>query len=216
MGNIIGRGIKVEIAATYGAGIPITGISLADPAVVLAAAPPAINAVGYFSGIGGMAQIEGQAARVKGVVAGVSFQAQSLDTTSYSAFVAGGSPLFVPVATWETLQEATAYQFGGGEATPVNVTRLIDDITQEENGLLGAQSFTIPTLAQDVPSAAQIILNKAAIAQGFVVGRVTLKSGAVRVFRGQPSLPGEDVQQGAAGTGSLGIKVKGFVLLGAA
>jgi len=32
------------------------------------------------------------------------------------------------------------------------------------------------------------------------------------VFRAEPSLPGEDVQQGQVGTGSLDMAVKGFVL----
>lgn len=214
MANIIGRGIKVEIAATYGSAVTCTAISLANPAVVSTTTPPAVNTVGYFNAVAGMAQAEGQAVRVKTVVAGTSFVAQSYDTTSYSATT--GNAQFIPVATWEPLSEATAYQFGGGEATPVNVTRLIDDITQEENGLLGAQSFTIPTLAQDVPSVAQTLIDSAAKSQGYVVGRITLKNGAVRVFRGQPSLSSEDVQQGQAGTGQITIKVKGEVLKGAA
>jgi Phage tail tube protein, TTP len=214
MGNIIGRGIKIEVASTYGAAINLTNISQAAQAVVSTATPPVINTVGYFQNVGGMAQVEGQAARAKTVVAATSFVAQGMDTTAFSAF--NGTAQFVPVTAWETLAEATAYQSGGGEAAKVNVTRLIDDITQEENGLLAAQSFTIPTIAQDVNSNAMTILEAAALNQGYCVIRITLKSGAVRILRGQPSLPGEDVQQGQAGTGSIGITVKGQILKGVA
>lgn len=45
-----------------------------------------------------------------------------------------------------------------------------------------------------------------------MVFRITTKNGARRIFRGQPSLFGEDVQQGALGTGSFSVTVKGQVL----
>ena len=215
MANIIGRGIKVEIAATYGAAINLTGISKAAQAVILTTTPPAINSVGFLSAVGGMAQAEGQAVRVKTVVAATSFVAQNFDTQSYSDFA--GTAQFTPVATWEPLIESTAYQQSGGDAPPVDVSRLIDEVAQEESGLLGAQNYSIPILAQDVPSAAQQLLDSAAIAQGYVVVRITFnKTGAVRVFRSQPSLSSEDVTQGQAGTGTLSLKVKGRIIKAAA
>jgi hypothetical protein len=214
MGNIIGRGIKIEVAATYGTAITLTAISLAVQAVINTTTPPVLNTVGYVNAVVGMAQAEGQAVRAKTIVAATSFVAQGFDTTSFG--VASTSAQFIPVATWETLSEATAYQSAGGDANKVDVTRLIDDITQEENGRLAAQSLTIPILAQDVSSNAMALLEAAAISQGYVVIRITLKSGAVRVLRGQPSLPGEDVQSGQAGTGSIGISIKGQILKGVA
>jgi hypothetical protein len=38
----------------------------------------------------------------------------------------------------------------------------------------------------------------------------------VAIFRGEPSKPGRDVQQGQAGTGSISVTVKGFIIEGAA
>ena len=67
-------------------------------------------------------------------------------------------------------------------------------------------------IAQDTPSAAMLLLESAVQTQGAVVVRITLPNGAVRVYRAEPSLPGEDVQQGQVGTGSLDMAVKGFVL----
>ena len=53
-------------------------------------------------------------------------------------------------------------------------------------------------------------IEKGAAMAGGVVASAPF--GAVRVFRGEPSTPGEDVQQGAVGTGSLDFAVKGFAL----
>ena len=61
-------------------------------------------------------------------------------------------------------------------------------------------------------SAAMQLLEAAVQSGGAVVVRITFPSGAVRIFRGEPSLPGEDVQQGQIGTGSIDFAVKGFVL----
>jgi len=57
-----------------------------------------------------------------------------------------------------------------------------------------------------------LLLESAVQSQGAVLVRITLPNGAVRIFRGEPSLPGETVQVGAIGTGSLDFAAKGFVL----
>jgi hypothetical protein len=209
MSNVKGRGVRVEIAATYDAPKVVTLVSKAVTGVATSAAHAMVNdTVGFWSGVAGMAQLEGQATRVKNQATN-TFELQGLNTTGYSDFTAGN---FTPVATWATLSEATSYSIGGGAAEKLDVTRLIDITKQEEQGLLPVANVSMNVIAQDTPSAAALILESAVQTQGAVVVRITLGNGAVRVFRAEPSLPGEDVQQGQVGTGSLDMAVKGFVL----
>ena len=209
MANVKGRGVRVEIAATYAAAKVVTAVTTASTGVATSAAHGLANdTVGYWSGVAGMAQLEGQATRVKNTATN-SFDLQGLNTSGYSAFTAGN---FIPVATWATLSEATSYDIGGGAAEKLDVTRLIDITKQEEQGLLPVSNVTMDVIAQDTPSAAMLLLEAAVQTQGAVVVRITLGNGAVRVYRAEPSLPGESVQQGQVGTGSLDMAVKGFVL----
>jgi hypothetical protein len=100
MANVKGRGIRVEIAATFGAPKVVTAVTKANPGVATSTAHAmANNTVGYFDGVSGMVQLEKQACRVKNQVTN-AFDLQGLNTTQYSDFVSGN---FIPVATWQTL-----------------------------------------------------------------------------------------------------------------
>lgn len=209
MSNVKGRGVRVEIAATYSGAKTVTAVTLANPGVATSTAHGLANdTVGYWTVTSGMPQLNGQATRVKNQATN-TFELQGLDTTNFSAFIAG---TFTPVATWQTLAEATSYSIGGGASEKLDVTTLLDTTRQEEIGLLPVQNVTMNIIAQDTPSAAMLLLESAVQTQSRVTVRITLANGAVRVFRAEPSVPGEDVQQGAIGTGSLEFAVKGFVL----
>jgi hypothetical protein len=209
MAVVKGRGIAFEFSATFGAALTVTAITKANPAVVTSNAHGlANNTVGYFRSVSGMVQLEGQAARVKASATN-TFEAQGLNTTNFSDFTAGE---FVPVATWNTLAEATGYSIGGGEAEKLDATTLLDVVKQEEAGLLAPQTLTLNVLAQDTPSSAMSALQALAQAGEKMVFRIRLPNGAVRVGYGEPSLPGEDVQRGQLGTGSASVTVKGVIL----
>jgi len=209
MGTVKGRGIAFEFSATFGAAKTITAITKANPAVVTSNAHALANdTVGYFNGVSGMVQLEGQAARVKATATN-TFEAQGLNTTNFSDFVSGE---FVPVATWHTLAEATGYSIGGGEAEKLDATTLLDVVKQEEAGLLAPQTLTLNVLSQDTPSTAMSALQSLAQAGAKMVFRIRLPNGAVRIGYGEPSLPGEDVQRGQLGTGSASVTVKGVIL----
>lgn len=209
MANVKGRGVRVEISATYATDKTVTTVTLANPGVATSSAHGLANdTVGYFFNVVGMSQLEKQACRVKNTAAN-TFDLQGLNTTNYSAFTSGS---FKPVATWATLAEATSYSLGGGEADKLDVTTLLDIVRKEELGLLPVQSASLNVIAQDTPSAAMVLLENAVQTQGIVVVRITLGNGAVRIFTAEPSTPGEDVQQGAVGTGSLNMAAKGFIL----
>ena len=209
MANVRGRNVRVEIAATYASDVTVTAVTLASPGVATATSHGLANdTVGYFYDVVGMAQLEKQACRVKNQATN-TFDLQGLNTTGYSAYTSGK---FKPVATWATLSEATSYSIGGGASDKLDVTTLLDIVRKEEQGLLPTQNVSMNVIAQDTPSAAMLLLESAVQTQGLVVVRITLGNGAVRIFTGEPSTPGEDVNVGAVGTGAIDFAAKGFVL----
>jgi len=208
MANVKGRGVRVEIGATYGTTEPITAITQADPGVATSASHALTDGmVGYFDTMVGMVNLEGRAVRVFEKDTN-TFKLEGVDTTDFPAHSTGN---FIPVSTWSTVARSTDYEIGGGEGEALDSTVLLDDIAQEDQGLLSAQSVTISVLSEDEQSAAMLAIRRAARSQGYLVFRITLKTGAQRIFRGQPSLPGESVQKGQLGTGSFTVKVKGEV-----
>ena len=209
MANVKGRGVSVAISASYSSDIVVTGVTKASPGVATTAGTaPANDIVGYWTGVTGMAQLEKQATRTKNRTS-TTWELQGLNTTNYDTFTAGS---FRPVASWSVLSEATSYSLGGGSSEKLDVTTLLDIVRKEELGLLPVQSVTMNVIAQDTPSAAMQLLESAVQTQSGVVVRITLANGAVRVFYAEPGTAGEDVQQGAVGTGSLDFAVKGFIL----
>jgi hypothetical protein len=209
MPNIKGRGTRIEVAATFGTAKTVTAVTKATTGVATSTAHAMTNnTVGYFDSVVGMVQLEKQACRVKNSTTN-AFDLQGLNTSNYSDFTSGN---FIPVLTWQSLAEATSYRFGGGSAEKLNATRLIDIVTQEELGNLPADSLSIGLLAQDTPSAAMQVFESAVQTQGICIIRITLGNGAVRVCTIEPGLPGEDVQQGQLGTGTVEGAVKGLVL----
>lgn len=209
MAFVKGRGIKVEVAKTMGTPVAVSAVTQASPGVATSTAHGlADGTVGVFSGVSGMVQLEGQAARVDAPAAN-TFTLQGLNTASMSAYNAGN---FTPVSAWSTLSECDQYDIGGGSADKIDVTCLIDVVKQEENGLLPTQSATLQIKSTDVPSEAMSLIEAAAQSGAKLVFRVTLQNGAVRIFNGEPSLPGESVSVGAVGQGSISVAVKGYAL----
>lgn len=213
MGTVVGRGVKLEFALTYSAAKTVTAVTLASPGVATSTAHGMANGtVGYWDVTGGMPQLHGQATRVYNQATN-AFDLQGLATTTYTAFTAG---TFIPVATWGTLTEAIGYQIGGGAAPDLDDTKLVDVNEQFLPGLLPADSVSIDLLNQEVNTSLMQLIEDNAIALAYMVGRITLAGGAVRVFRGIPSRPGESLTRGQLATGSLQFKTRGFVLRGAA
>ncbi len=210
---IIGRGVKVEVGKTEGSAKTVTAVTLADPGVATSTAHALTDkTVGYFKNVTGMVNLEGQAVRIGGVTAN-TFNLTDIDTTEYPAFTAGQ---FIPITAWSTLAKATSISEGGGDPEKLNTTVLLDDIRKEANGLLAAETVTIQLLAESLASEALQICRRAARSADALVFRVTWKNGDVMIFRGEPSKPGRDVQQGQVGTGSMAVTITGFITEGAA
>lgn len=206
---LIGRGVRVEVQKTLAAAKTITAISLAKPGVATSTAHAlADGTVGFLDAVAGMVNLDGQAIRIDAPAAN-TFELQGIDTTTYPAFTAG---TFVPVTVWSTLSRSSSYNIGGGAAEKIKTTVLLDEIEQQANGLLAAQTVSFNINHETVDEEALQLISVAAINQAYLVFRITFKDGAQRIFRGQPSMPGEDVGQGALATGTLEVTVKGQVL----
>jgi hypothetical protein len=209
MATTKGLAVKVEFALTFSAAKTVTAVTVADPAVATSSAHGLANGtVGFFSVTSGMTQLDQQAGRVAATAAN-TFEVQGLDTSTYTAFTSG---TFTPAATWGLLDESISYSIGGGAATSLDDTRLVDVKTRTINGLMGAQTLAINTRAQTFNSSVLAFIEKQARNQAYVLGRITLHDGSTRVFYGQPSMTSEDVQAGALGSGSLSINVPAWVL----
>lgn len=213
MTTAVGRNVKLEFALTYSAAKTVTAVTLASPGVATSAAHGMANGtVGYWSVTSGMPQLDGQATRVYNQATN-AFDLQGLNTAQFSAFSAG---TFIPVATWGTLSEAIGYSIGGGSPDQLDDTRLTDVVKQTINGLLPSDTLQVDLLSATFNSSVLQLIEDNAIAGTYMVGRITLQDGSVRVFRASPARPGESLARGQLATGSLQFSVKGFVLRGAA
>jgi Phage tail tube protein, TTP len=210
---IIGRGVRVEVGKTEGTPKTVTAVTTDNPGVATVVAHGyAEKSVGYFKNMGGMVNLEGQAVRL-GTTSTDQFQLEDIDTTSYPEFTSG---TFVPITAWATLSKSTSIAEGGGDGDKLNATTLLDNIRQERNGLLAAETMNIGMLAETLASEALQIVRRAARTSSLLVFRVTWNNGDVLIFRGEPSKPGRDIQQGQLGTGAISVTVSGFVTEGAA
>lgn len=202
-----GRNCRIEIAATYGAAKVVTAITKAKPGVASSAAHGLANgSVGYFDAVIGMDELQDQAVSVSNQASG-TFELQKLNTTNYGSFVSGN---FIPVLTWLTLSKATGYDIPNAETDKLDATTLLDTIKQEDAGLLAAQSVTINGFS-DAQGAALDLLLDAAVTSQKVIARITLSNGERRIWRGEPSVPGESMSVGQLATAGLSITAKGRI-----
>jgi len=213
MTYVIGRGVRVEIGTTEGSAKTVSAVTKANPGVATSTAHGLLTkSVGYFDTVTGMDELLGQAIRL-GTVATNTFDLEGLDTSGYGTFTAG---TFTPVSAFTTITPATEYQVGGGDADFIDTSVLLDNIKQQEVGPLNAQTVTIAIKKETVNGAGMAAVVAAARAGLDKVFRITLKDGSVRVFRGTPSIPNENVSVGGVGTGGFTVTVKRFLQEGAA
>lgn len=208
MSTPVGRNTRIEIAKTFGAAINVTGITAAAVPEVTIATLPLVNTFGYFDQVGGMAQLEGQPARVFAPATG-KFTIQGLTTESYTPF--SGTAQWNPVTAWALLSKQTSYEIPNAESAKLDYTGFEDIVAQEEAGLLAAQSVSLSGFSMATSEGIQLI-NAAAINGVPILVRMTLSNGEQRLFRGTPSLPGESGSVGALATSSLSFASKGRVL----
>jgi len=205
-----GRNVRVEVATVFALAKVVTAISKANPAVVTSTAHGQLaGAVGYMDKMNGMQELDGMAVAVANPVS-ATFDLPDVDSTNFTTFTSGE---FVPVQTWATLANSTKVDIGGGDATKLDTTVLLDNSKQEENGMLAAQTISIDLLAEQVTNTAAKHLRTVARNGGYALVRVTYPGGQRRIFRGQPSLPGEALGVDAVVSGTIGMTVRGYVVM---
>lgn len=216
MTTVVGRNVRVEIATAFGTALTINNVTKANPAVATASAAHtlAVGTVGYFTATDGMVELHNQAARVQ-ASATPAFTIQSLDTTNYSTAVTGGAT-YTPATTWALLSESAGYEIPNGDPDKLDDTRLHDVKHRNIVGMLAAQSITITTKPQTTNSTVMDKVEQAARNGTPLLMRITLQDGAVRIYYGVPSLPGESVQAGALASGQFAVIGDGWVLKGGA
>lgn len=203
-----GRNCRVEIAATYSVSKTVTAVTKGSPPVVTSAAHGLLEgAIAYFDTASGMDELVGQAVSVDATAAS-TFNAEGIDSTNFGTFTSG---TIIPVATWLTLSTATSYEIPEGSSDELDATTLLDRIKQSQSGTLAAQNVQISNLS-DMQLPAVAVLRTAALNDSYIIVRITASNGERRVFRGQPSLPGESQSLGGLATSGFGVKVKGQVL----
>lgn len=209
MATQTGRNVRVEIAATYTAAKTVTAVTKASPGVATSTTHGMTDGtIGYFSDdVAGMEEIAGVAFSVD-VPGASAFNLEGEDTSTYGTYTTG---TFVPVATWTTLSTATSYEISDAAPDQIDATVLLSRIKVQEAGLLANQTITLNSLSDMTQAAVTLIRNAAKANGGYIVGRITLANGERRIFRGQPSLPGESMSVGQKATNSISILVKGFV-----
>lgn len=213
---ILGAGVRVEIGLTEGAPVTVQNVTLATPGIAQATGHGLlVGSAGYFNNVTGMDPLDGQAARVgsAGSPSANEFGLEDLDTSGFPVFTAG---VFVPITAWSTLSQSTQYQLGGGAAKTEDVGTLIDTREKLLTIKNAAETVTIDVRSLKVDNQAMAKIRLVARNLGYLVFRITLPTaagapGAQRLFRGQPSIPGESVQQGATGTGQLSVTIKGQI-----
>ena len=204
-----GRNVRVEVATTYAAADVVTAVTNASPGVATSTAHGQANGtVGYFDDVVGMEEIDGQAYYVANQTAN-TFEIKGLDTTGFGTYTSGNA---IAVTAWATLTQSTSYTMGGGDATQLNTTTLLDKITQNEQGMLAVQTFQFDGFVPQGGNTAMTTIENAAFNNSYVVFRVTHPNGDVRVFRGQVSLPGESVSVDQLATAGFSSTVKGRVM----
>lgn len=203
-----GRNVRIEVGTALMAAVAVTAVSKAKPGVATSNDHGLVNGtIGYFEAVVGMNELDGMAVAVANQTID-TFELQRLDTSKYGTFTGGD---FVGVQTWQTLAEATSLQVGGGDASKLDVTTLLDNLRQEENGLLAAQTISIGAFVASAGSTAMDAVEDAARDNAYLVFRATWPNGYRVIFRGQPSLPGMDTNVDQPVTGGFSASVKGWV-----
>lgn len=208
----IARGVRIEMQSTVAAAKIVSAITNANPGEATSTAHGLSDgAYGYMTGLSGMVNLEDQAIRIANGATN-TFELENIDTTDFAAF--SGTASFYPVTAWMTLGFATSHKIGGGAGNDQNQTTLLDDIEQLVSGLLSAQTVSIDGFSAMRGTAMQAI-QAAALTQTAKMFRVTLPSandGTVRIYRGVPVLPTEDMTVGQNITTSFSINVRGRVV----
>lgn len=169
---ILALNCKVEVAKTFGSPISLGAITKANPATVTSTAHGLSNGDVVLLETTGMAELNGQVARVTGSTTN-SFQLDGVDSTSYTTFIGGSAR---KIASWDTAGDATAINAAQASPNRIEVTTLFDTEKQYVFGLPDSPELTIEGLLNPSSSATATV-RKASEGNAQIPLRVTFADG---------------------------------------
>ena len=206
-----GRAVRVEVAATYGSAKTVSAITKANPGVATSTGHGlSEGAIGYFSNVLGMVELEGQVASVDSTATN-TFNLEDIDTSAFGTF--SGSCDFTPVSTWSLLSTATAYEISGGTADQLDASTLLDNSRVVETGMLAAQTVQIDSLSDMQLAAINLVRSAARSPNTRLIFRITLSNGERRIFRGLVTMPGEQLSLSQIATSGFTVLTTRQVLM---
>ena len=177
----VGTNVTVEVQASLDTAITdITALTLhatAPEATTTGAHGLSNGDVVMFTVTAGMVELDGQAARVANVAAN-TFELETFDTTTYSAWTAGQCE---EVLTWATVSNSTSISMNEADPARLDATTLLDKIKKNLFGLKEAADGQMPVLF-DPLLAGMVIIKAAGETNTTRVMRATWASGQVRIF----------------------------------
>jgi hypothetical protein len=179
--------VAVAMQSAAGGDLTISGITLANPGVVTSTAHGLVN--GDYVTItttSGMSQISGKVVRVANKT-NDTFECEGVNTTSYTAFVAGTCS---KITFGTSITTATSVSNSGGGFDFIDVTTIHNDRKVEVPGLGQAQTYSFDNL-WDPADAGQIAMKTASDAQAQKAFKFTFGTGGkIMVFVGYVGFAG--------------------------
>ena len=169
----------VQMQDTLGSAKTITAISAINEPVITGTHDFSIGDLIVIDGVVGMVEINKRVVRVKSVSTTVSFVAEELDASGFSAYVSGGTA--TKVTALLTFDNATSFNFPEPSPTRLDVTTIHDTTKKEIFGLDEAPQLSMATIS-DPTGAVAIALRAASKAKTTLVFKVTLQGGQILIF----------------------------------
>lgn len=187
-------GVAVAMQSAIAAGIVITGISNANPAVVtFTGSAPANGSVVLIKAFG-MSQVDGRMFRVAASGSG-TFALEGEDSTLYDTFTSGG---FQVITLGVSITTATTVAAAGGTFPFIDTTTIHASVKSQIPGLPDAASYTMENI-WDVSDAGLIAMKSASQLQAERGFKFTFGTGGLVMlfygFVGATLLPGGQAQQ---------------------
>ena len=187
--------------------VTITGISLANPAVVTATAHGLVTGdIVDISGVAGMTEINGQGGLVKKLTDS-TFAVYGIDSTNYSAWTSGG--VATPAVMISTCQHKSYSGFDGA-ASEIDITTLCSTAKEKDMGLqdAGAMSAELNYVEDDAFQIEAKIAKRDANYRWF---RLKKRNGYFKVWLGQVTSFGDSGSVDGVNTGTLSVSISGEV-----
>lgn len=199
------RNAKVEMQNSLATAITITGITNANPAVITATNTLTDGDLVVIKGVVGMPKINDRTVRVVNA-SGTDFEAESLDSSNFGAYVSGGTA--EEVDGFVLFDSITNLSFSDDPPQEQDATTIHDSEEVTVFGLDSASTGSFTTIA-DPLSTTSLEISKAREANERRAFRVTLQSGYVGIVNAfVAGGRGIDGSAGAIATGNVSLTMR--------